>query len=207
MTKIAEDTDRFVMKPKADSELVYRLWKGDVAALGVLYDRYASLVYSLALKGLQQVAEAEDLTQEVFLALARTRTYDRQRGSLAKYLTVLTRSRVIDRLRARATRQKYTDKYLNQWEQRQMSAESTTPMSHAIQQEQRRLVREALSTLKAHQREVLELSYYEGRSQRDIAEHLGIPLGTVKSWARRGLLQLREQLREQLRPPTEENTP
>ena len=67
-------------------------------------------------------------------------------------------------------------------------------MKHITQQEQRALVREALTTLKSQQREVLEMSYYEGRSQSDIAERLGVPLGAVKSWARRGLLQLRKQL-------------
>ena len=73
-----------------------------------------------------------------------------------------------------------------------------TPLSDATKQERRALVVAALSTLNSNQREVLELSYYEGRSQKEISEQLGVPLGTVKSWARRGLLQLREKLRDQL---------
>ena len=178
------------MDCEADEALVIRLWAGELSALGVLYDRYGNLVYGLALKGLRRVAEAEDLTQEVFLSLMRTRSYKPGRGSLASYLTTLTRSRVIDRLRAHSTQQKY----LNQWQVNQSAVDSATPMKHLTQQEQRALVREALMTLKAQQREVLELSYYEGQSQRDIAERLGVPLGTVKSWARRGLLQLRKQL-------------
>ena len=178
----------------ADSALVYRLWQGDVAALGVLYDQYSSLVYSIALKGLRSVSEAEDLTQEVFMTLARSRTYDPNRGALAKYLTTLTRSRAIDRLRSRATYRKY----LNQWQQMQTAADLATPMNDATQQERRTLVKAALGTLKERQREVLELSYYEGQSQREIAQRLGVPLGTVKSWARRGLIQLKEQLRHQL---------
>ena len=173
-----------------DSALVVRLWDGDVSALGSLYDRYGTLVYGIALKGLRQVAEAEDLTQEIFLKLMRTRSFNPRRGSLASYLTTLTRSRVIDRLRSQSTQRKY----LNQWHHNQSDVDSSTPMKHITQQERRALVREALTTLKAQQREVLELSYYEGQSQRDIAEHLGVPLGTVKSWARRGLLQLRKQL-------------
>ena len=178
------------MDCEADAALVTRLWAGELSALGVLYDRYGNLVYSLALKGLRRVAEAEDLTQEVFLSLMRTRSYKPGRGSLASYLTILTRSRVIDRLRAHSTQQKY----LNQWQVNQSAVDGATPMKHLTQQEQRALVRAALMTLKAQQREVLELSYYEGQSQRDIAERLGLPLGTVKSWARRGLLQLRKQL-------------
>ena len=178
------------MTHETDTALVARLWDGDVSALGSLYDRYGTLVYSIALKGLRRAAEAEDLTQEVFLKLMRTRSFNPSRGSLASYLTTFTRSRVIDRLRAQSTQRKY----LNQWHHNQSDVDLATPMKHITQQERRALVREALTTLKAQQREVLELSYYEGQSQRDIAERLGVPLGTVKSWARRGLLQLRKQL-------------
>ncbi|MDV3352324.1 sigma-70 family RNA polymerase sigma factor [Leptolyngbyaceae cyanobacterium CCMR0082] len=193
MTQAVDEINQVVqsvMEHETDGALVVRMWEGDVSALGSLYDRYGSLVYSIALKGLRRVSEAEDLTQEVFLKLMRTRSYNPRRGSLASYLTTLTRSRVIDRLRAQSTQQKY----LSQWHQNQFSVDSATPMKHITQQERRALVREALTTLKAQQREVLELSYYEGQSQRDIAERLGVPLGTVKSWARRGLLQLRKQL-------------
>ena len=185
-----------------DNALVHKLWQGDLTALGMLYDRYASLVYSIALKALRSVSEAEDLTQEVFMILARwqsaseggPRAYDPQRGSLAKYLTTLTRSRAIDRLRSRTTYRKYLDR----WSHTQTAMDLATPLSDATKQERRALVVAALSTLKSKQREVLELSYYEGRSQKEISEQLGVPLGTVKSWARRGLLQLREKLRDQL---------
>lgn len=179
-----------VRESASDEALVARLWNGELSALGTLYDRYGGLVYGVALKGLRSVSEAEDLTQEVFLSLLRTRAYRSSRGSLASYLTTLTRSRVIDRLRAQSTQQKY----LHKWHHNQSGLDAPTPMKHITQQERRALVRQALTTLKSQQREVLELSYYEGQSQRDIAERLGVPLGTVKSWARRGLLQLRKQL-------------
>lgn len=179
---------------ESDIALMDRLQQGQLSALGVLYDRHAGLVYSMALKVLHRVAEAEDLTQEVFLILVRTRSYDHRRGSLVSYLTTLTRSRAIDRLRSQSTQQKY----LNQWQQTQPSLDATTPMKQMTQQEHRALVRKALSGLKDCQREVLELSYYEGQSQRDIAKQLDLPLGTVKSWARRGLLQLRKQLSDVL---------
>lgn len=179
-----------VMEHQADSVLVTQLWQGELTAMEILYDRYGRLVYGLALKGLGLVSEAEDLTQDVFLTLMRTRTYNPQRGSLASYLTTLTRSRVIDRLRAQATRQKYQQ----HWHVQQPTVEAITPMKHLTETENRALVQQALSTLQAQQRQVLEMSYYEGRSHSDIAAQLGVPLGTVKSWARRGLLQLRRQL-------------
>ncbi|MEL6321058.1 MAG: sigma-70 family RNA polymerase sigma factor [Cyanobacteria bacterium J06626_14] len=179
-----------VMDYEADSALVTRLWEGEVGVMGTLYDRYGCLVYGIALKGLRRVTDAEDLTQEVFLDLLRTRAYTPSRGSLASYLTTLTRSRVIDRLRAQSIRQKYH----NQFHTHQPTADSTTPMKHLTQAENRDLVRQALSLLTAQQRRVLEMSYYEGCSHSDIANQLGVPLGTVKSWARRGLLRLREEL-------------
>lgn len=179
-----------VKDQQTDGALVTQLWQGDLAAMGSLYDRYGRLVYSLALKGLGQVTEAEDLTQEVFLSLMRTRTYTPSRGSLASYLTTLTRSRVIDRLRAQSTRQKYQ----HHWHRHQSAVDLTTPMKHLTQAENRALVKRALSALKPQQRQVLEMSYYEGLSHSDIAAQLEVPLGTVKSWARRGLLQLRQQL-------------
>ena len=183
-----------VMERESDVALVFQLWEGDLTALGVLYDRYASLVYGIALKGLRQATEAEDLTQEVFLILLRTRSYDHRRGALASYLTTLTRSRAIDRLRSQSAQQKY----LTRWQHSELQTDPVTPMNQITQQERRTLVRQALNRLKDRQREVLELSYYEGQSQRDIAQRLGVPLGTVKSWARRGLLQLREQLNDVL---------
>lgn len=182
-----------------DTALVQRLWSGDFDALGVLYDRYASLVYTTALGSLRDVASAEDLTQDVFLTLMHHRTYDPERSSLPSYLSLLTRSRAIDRLRAQSTRHKYQ----HQWQQHAPLPEPG-PMEHVSQQERHRLVREALSQLTRQQRQVLELSYYQGQSQTEIAEQLGVPLGTVKSWARRGLLKLRSHLQIRLRENSHE---
>ncbi|MEO0458373.1 MAG: sigma-70 family RNA polymerase sigma factor [Cyanobacteria bacterium P01_A01_bin.114] len=179
--------------PITDAALVQRLWRGDLDALGTLYDRYANLVYTIALRSLGDVASAEDLTQDVFLTLMHRRTYDPDRGSLSSYLSLLTRSRAIDWLRAQSTQRKY----LSQWQQ-QPSLSEPSPMEHASQQERNSLVREALTQLTHQQRQVLEMSYYQGQSQTEIANQLEVPLGTVKSWARRGLLKLRSHLQEHL---------
>ncbi|MEM9007636.1 MAG: sigma-70 family RNA polymerase sigma factor [Cyanobacteria bacterium P01_F01_bin.86] len=182
-----------VVPPIADTVLVKRLWQGDLDALGALYDRYSGLVYTTALRSLRDVASAEDLTQDVFLTLMHSRAYDPKRGSLSSYLSLLTRSRAIDRLRAQSTHYKY----LNRWQQHSQPLEPS-PMEHASQQERHTFVRDALEQLTEPQRQVLELSYYQGQSQTEIANHLGVPLGTVKSWARRGLLRLRSHLQDQL---------
>ncbi len=186
-----------VIPPVTDAALVKQLWRGDLDALGALYDRYAGLVYTTALRSLGDVTSAEDLTQDVFLTLMHSRSYDPKRGSLSSYLSLLTRSRAIDRIRARSVHHKY----LHRWQQQSHSAEPS-PMEHASQQERHTLVRDALSQLTEQQRQVLELSYYQGQSQTEIANRLGVPLGTVKSWARRGLLRLRSHLQDQLSEET-----
>ncbi|MEM9220674.1 MAG: sigma-70 family RNA polymerase sigma factor [Cyanobacteria bacterium P01_F01_bin.150] len=179
-----------------DTELVHQLWQGDLGSLGTLYDRYSDFVYTIALRILGDVASAEDLTQDVFLTLSHHRGYSPERGSLSSYLSLLTRSRAIDRIRAQSTRHKY----MNEWKHHPQSSQSSrlSPMEHATQQERTTLVKDALTCLTQEQRKALELSYYQGQSQTEIAQHLGVPLGTVKSWMRRGLLKLRSHLQHRL---------
>lgn len=182
---------RSAMLP-TDTELIRAIRAGCSASLATLYDRYSGLVYTLGIKLLNDPRDAEDLAQEVFLSLWRRNTYDPTRGSLSSYLTTLTRSRAIDRLRQRSSRHKIRDRWF-----RDMSSPSLlTPFESASIEERRECVCRALERLPSNQRRVLEMAYYEGRSQTEIAEQLNAPLGTVKSWARRGLLNLRDALTE-----------
>ncbi len=180
------------MTDATDGALMERLQGGDTRALGQIYDRYSKLVYSLALRVLGDRQEAEDLTQEIFLKLYRQGKYNPQRGSLPSYLATLTRSRAIDRLRSRSNRQQI----LNRWRQDMVKPVPNLPGDQMLLQHRRERVRFALSQLSDIQRQVLELSYYEGLSQAEIAKQLEKPLGSVKSWARRGLLKLRDVLGE-----------
>lgn len=179
----------------SDVELLQQLWAGDRAALGGLYDRYANLVYTLGLKLLGNVQDAEDLTQEVFLRLLRQRCYTPKRGTLAAYLTTLTRSRAIDRLRSKATRHKYHAK----WQSAEPPQSDPTLLERATQEEDQALVRDCLAALAPKQRQVIEQSYYAGRTYADIAKDLDIPLNTIKSLARRGLIKLRETLADRVK--------
>ena len=141
----------------------------DPSALGLLYDRYGSLVYGLALAILTKKDEAEDLTQEVFLSLHdHNRAFDPARGSLGAYLTTLTRSRAIDKLRSGSRRVRILRA---QYEAEPALPTQATPMDEASSRETAVRV-----------------------TQAEIAEHVGAPLGTVKSWCRRGLLGLRDVL-------------
>lgn len=177
---------------QTDAKLFQDLKVGQITALGVLYDRYATLVYRLALRILANPQEAEDLTQEVFLMLWRGSTYNPTRGSLGSFLTVLTRSRAIDRLRSRST----SSKFLQQWGQTMTTELSAlTPFELASLDQRSGYVRKALDQLSQEQQQVLGMAYYDGLSQSEIAAQLGIPLGTVKTRSRQGLLNLRKHLK------------
>ncbi|HEY9631769.1 MAG TPA: sigma-70 family RNA polymerase sigma factor [Coleofasciculaceae cyanobacterium] len=179
-----------------DTELYQALKAGQSSALGILYDRYGRLVYGLALHILKNPQEAEDLTQEIFLALWRSNTYNPDRGSLSSFLTTMTRSRAIDKLRSRGTNLKFLDRW-----RRTMTSEtlSTTPFEQASYAERSEQVRDALAQLSENQRQVLEMVYYQGLSQSEIAQQLNLPLGTVKTRSRLGLLKLKQTLKDFIR--------
>jgi RNA polymerase sigma-70 factor (ECF subfamily) len=177
----------------SDADLYQALKAGNQSALGVLYDRYGKLVYGLALKILNHSQEAEDLTQEIFLALWRNDAYNPTRGSLGNFLAMMTRSRAIDKLRSRNTSLKFFERW-----SKTMTAEpsSNTPFEQATVQERSQEIRRALAQLPPEQRQILEMVYYDGLSQSEIARQLNIPLGTVKTRSRLGLLRLRQYLED-----------
>ncbi len=176
---------------RSDAELYGALRQGDASALRAIYDQHVGLVFSIAYKVLADQQEAEDLTQDVFVSLTRGSTYDPTRGSLRTYLAILTRSRSIDRIRSRTSRQQLS----RRWQSDPGETMTTsTPLDEASYLEQSQEVRTALGALSQDQQTILQMSYYEGLSQSEIAGKLGIPLGTVKARARRGLIKLKELL-------------
>lgn len=176
---------------QTDAELIFAVSKDQPAALGILYDRHAGLVYGLALNALGSSQEAEDLTQDIFLSLVRGSSYDPTRGSLRTFLAILTRSRAKDRLRSRISARRV----LQRWGLAgQPETTSNTPLERAFQHEQSEEISAALAKLSDKQQQVLQMAYYEGLSQSEIAKRLEIPLGTVKARARRGLMELRQAL-------------
>jgi len=174
-----------------DAELIRLLRGGQQQALGILYDRYGGLVYTVAFKILNQADEAEDLTQEVFLTFWKQERFDPRRAALSTYLGVMTRSRAVNKLHSRSSQQRMSDR-LQQTTPLEFSA--PTPLERASFAEQQQTVRQALTRLSNNQREVLELNYYKGLSQSEVAQRLSLPLGTVKTHARQGLIKLRQIL-------------
>lgn len=173
----------------SDRELLLRVARGDDEALEALYDRHESLVYSLALRIVGRSIDAEDVLQDTWVQVwKQAARYDASRGSVAAWLVTITRSRALDRLRARGTRAN-AEQHLALVEP---AVAADEPLSSAGQSELRERVNAALASLTEPQRTSLELAYYRGLSQSEIATQLNAPLGTVKSWIRQGLARLRE---------------
>jgi RNA polymerase sigma-70 factor, ECF subfamily len=175
---------------RSDEDLVNAMRDGQLEALRVLYRRYSRLIYTLAYRILQNPEEAEEITQDVFLTLWHRDTYRPERGSLSRFLVVMTRSRSIDRLRSHQTHHQRIQK----WQAFATTDTTNSPLDFAHHNERADSIRQALDTLNPTEREVLEIAYYEGLSQSEIAQRLDIPLGTVKTRSRQALRKLRQTL-------------
>ncbi|MBW4443758.1 MAG: sigma-70 family RNA polymerase sigma factor [Plectolyngbya sp. WJT66-NPBG17] len=180
---------------QTDAELYRALRAGQTEGLGVLYDRHSGLVYGIALKTLGSPQEAEDLTQDIFLNLARSTAFDPRRGSLRTFLAILTRSRSIDRVRSRSTARSFLERFRSN---NNPEPTSQSPFEQVFQNEQSQEVQTALAQLPESEQQILRMAYYEGLSQSEISERLNIPLGTVKTKTRRSLLKLRQTLTDYL---------
>lgn len=174
--------------PAEEVEWVERMAKGDARAFDALYDRHAGAVFPLLLRIVSSRADAEEVLQETWLQAWRSAaSYDPSRGSVLAWLLNMARSRALDRYRAVASRRRAETRA-----EAEPLATPTDPARHSIGAERSRRVRDALSRLKPRQREVLEIAYFEGLSQTEIAARLAVPVGTVKTWMRQGTLSLRE---------------
>lgn len=168
--------------------LVLQIARGDRQAFGRFYDRYGSLVFTFAMRLLRVRSEAEDLLQEVFLqAWRQAATYSPERGSPEAWLVTITRSRAIDKLRSMRKR----EKSITRTDTVEGTEIGARVESGAAQSEAKLAVQDALAGLPEAQRRVLELAYFDGLTQSEIAARLGEPLGTVKTRMRAGLERLR----------------
>lgn len=179
---------------QADQSSLARIARGDQSAFADLYDRHARLVYSLALRILQDRADAEDIVQDVFAQVwAHATRYDASRGAVAAWMLMLTRSRAIDRLRANRVRPEAAAEVGAAEEVMDMAAAQDIELLTA---EQVARLQRALKTLPDPQRTALELAYYEGLTHVEVAARLAEPLGTVKTRIRQAVITLREALAE-----------
>lgn len=171
-----------------------RVRDGDRAAFGALYDRLSALLFSVAARVLGDRQEAEDVLQEIMLVIwNKSGEYDPQLGSVASWAVTLVRNRALDRLRARTRRLRLVEEVALMAEE--PHADVTTPVNEWIHgRERAQQLRAAMQQLPSEQRVAIELAFFTGLTQTDIASRLDQPLGTVKARIRRGMLRLRDQL-------------
>src|SRR5215831_13285818 len=192
---MAEETTQQI----ADREMLLRVSHGDQAAFSELYDRLSGPLYSIALKMLGDPSDAQDALQEVFVQIwSRAKTYDSEKSSVFSWAVLMTRSRAIDRLRARDRRLRVVAGPATDETMLADATDASTAESAADtvdKNDEAAHVRSLLNNLPSEQRQAIDLAFFGHLTHHEIASRLGQPLGTIKARIRRGLLKLREQIR------------
>jgi RNA polymerase sigma-70 factor (ECF subfamily) len=187
------DTD--ALQRLADEDLMPLVERKDATAFEIVYDRHGGAAYSLAYRIVGDRGTAEDVTQEAFLSVWRSGArFDRTRGSVRTWLLGVVRNRAIDALRRQATRAPTVELELDRLPDRSPTAQLTD--TEALRHEAAREVRGALAALPADQLKVIELAYFGGLTHSEIAQALGMPLGTVKGRMRLAMDKIRSTLAE-----------
>jgi RNA polymerase sigma-70 factor (ECF subfamily) len=176
--------------PTEEIQLIRRMAAGDENALGELYDRWRTVVYALALRIVADARDAEEVLEDTFWqAWRQAPRYDASRGSVGTWLVTMARSRALDRARAHRRKPEAAE------ESEVSDVDSRTDTAGEMERaEESRIVRGALAELPHEQRQALELAYFEGLSQSEIAQRIGEPLGTIKTRMRLALRKLRDRL-------------
>jgi RNA polymerase sigma-70 factor (ECF subfamily) len=183
---------------ESEIELLRRVGQGDRKSFEDLYDRFSGVLFSAALQILNDHREAEDVVQEVFVQIwDKAKLYDAARGKPLTWAMTLTRNKAIDRLRSAQRRYRL---------QNQVEKETKVTNQIALKDsseeveilEKSRLIRAAVLELSKEQREAIELAFFSGLTQNEIAQELNQPLGTVKARIRRGMLRLKEMIATRL---------
>jgi len=189
MSNAPEHDDRAV-----ELDLLARVARRERAAFEQLYDRYVNILYATAMKFLKEDADAQDVVQDVFIQIwDKAKLYDPAKGKPLTWALTLTRNRSIDRIRAIQRRTRLRDDFEKETVLDE-SAGVREALSGVDASEKSQILRDAVGRLSLEQRKVIELAFFRGFTQSEIADRLGEPLGTVKARARRGLMKLKEIL-------------
>ena len=176
-------------------ELIERMAAGDEAALADFYQRFAPTLYGLATKMLDDEKEAEDVLQEGFIYLWRkAAAYNPQLGSPFSWAVMIVRHKAIDRIRSRRRAERIVDRAMAEFSHFAETDERSA--DEPVFSEQRAIVRAALGHMPWEQRQALELAFFSGLTHEEIATQLSTPLGTIKARIRRGLIRMRDFVRE-----------
>ena len=191
MTTAPEPDDRAV-----ELDLLARITKRERVAFEELYTRYSNILYATAMKFLKEDADAQDVVQDVFIQIwDKAKLYDPAKGKPLTWALTMTRNRSIDRIRAIQRRTRLRDDF-----EKETVADESAGIREALSgvdaSERTQILRDAVGRLSPEQRKVIDLAFFGGLTQSEIADRLGEPLGTVKARARRGLMKLKELLGE-----------
>lgn len=168
----------------------------DADALARLYDRYSGMLLGLAMRVLGDPSDAEEILQETFLQVwNQAERYDPRRSSVSTWLVLIARSRSIDRLRSRRVAERTVSAAQKEKGDRHTSPEG---IRNVFKQERRQRLQDAMAELPAEQRGVLEMAFYRGMTQSEIAAETGIPLGTVKTRTLLAVKKLRRALQDEV---------
>ena len=190
-----QDSRELATRDQDWAALIGRVAEGDQSALTTLYDATSRLVFGLILRVVVDRSTAEEVLLDVYTQVWRQASnYDIKRGAPLAWLMTIARTRSIDRLRSG----KHDQNRESLDAIGEITSSTASPEADSVTAERRQLVRAALDTLSAEQREVIELAYYSGLSHSEIALKLGQPLGTVKTRTRLGMMKLRDMLRPAL---------
>ena len=174
-----------------ETSLVTRMQRRDPNALAELFDRYGRLTFSLIIRIVRDAGTAEDLVQETFLRVwNRVHGFDAQKGSIGPWLLAVARNRAIDYMRSAPGR----ERNVVEFEETNHPALYCDMQTDLLSSENVRRVKSAVEKLSPNYRQAIELAYFEGMSQTEMAERMGQPLGTVKTWVRAALKILRDEL-------------
>jgi RNA polymerase sigma-70 factor (ECF subfamily) len=189
MSQAPETDDRAI-----ELDLLARVAKRERAAFEQLYARYSNILYAAAMKFLKQDADAQDVVQDVFIQIwDKAKLYDPTKGKPLTWALTMTRNRSIDRIRAIQRRTRLRDDF-----ESETVADESAGVREALFEvdasEKSQILRDAVGRLSPEQRKVIELAFFGGLTQSEVADRLGEPLGTVKARARRGLMKLKEIL-------------
>jgi RNA polymerase sigma-70 factor (ECF subfamily) len=184
------------MSGEHDEALVRRLQKKEPQAMADLYDRFGRLAYSVILSVVRDPSTAEDLVQEAFLRVwNRAHAFEAGRGALGPWLLTIARNRAIDHLRSSGSRMQRNS---HEFDAREHPSLFVDMERDVFNTDHARVIRKAIAKLNDNQQKVIELAYYEGLSQTEMAERMGQPLGTIKTWVRSALKVLRGELGQEV---------
>jgi RNA polymerase sigma-70 factor (ECF subfamily) len=183
---------QLTLRAKDDGDLAKRLKDRDPRAMSDLYDRYGRIAYSLIYRVVRNTGAAEDLVQETFLRVwNRVQSFDQTRGALGPWVLTVARNRAIDYLRSVDGKMSAGALELDRLETPVLFSDFE---DRALSIDRSRILKSAFEKLTPVQKQVIELAYFEGLSQTEMAERMNQPLGTVKTWVRSALKALREDI-------------